>query len=449
MPQKNECVTLEIIDITHEGSGIGKLDGMAVFVSAAAVGDLLEVRLVKVNKTYCFGRIEKIVRPSPDRIAEDCRVSRRCGGCVFRHVSYKAELRYKHQFVQGNLRRIGGFDLAAEQIIPSPAEQGYRNKAQYPVQSQNGTLCAGFFAARSHNVVDCRDCRLQPPLFRAVLDCILDFCGAQAIPPYDEATHTGCLRHIYLRQGAHSGELMVCLVCNAQSFPKAELLAQKLREAAPNLVSLLLNRNREKTNVILGAQTELLWGKATISDTMCGLRFSLSPHAFYQVNTPAAEQLYALAAEYAQLDDSQTLLDLYCGAGTIGLSMAHRVKQVIGVEIVPQAVENAKANAAENGISNARFLCADAGIAAAQLEKEGVRPDVIVLDPPRKGCDEATLSAVARMAPQKLIYISCNSATLARDCCVLADLGWTLVRYRPADLFPRTAHVETVALLTR
>lgn len=449
MPKKNELAVLEITGITNEGSGVGRLEGMAVFVPGAAEGDTLEIRVVKVNKTHCYGRLEKILVPSPDRITPDCPVSRRCGGCVFRHVSYKAELRYKHRFVQENLRRIGGIDLECEPIMPSSQAWGYRNKAQYPVRMRDGKLCAGFFAPRSHEVVDCRSCRLQPPEFETLLNTALQFCAENGVSAYDEATGTGLLRHIYLRRGAHSGEIMVCLVCNGDTFPNAAALAGRLQKADARVASVLLNVNRRNTNVILGEETRVLAGKGAIDDTMCGLRFSLSPHAFYQVNTEAAESLYGIAAEYAALMGTETLLDLYCGVGTIGLSMASQAKQVIGVEIVPQAVENASANAAANGISNGRFFCADAGEAAVRLAAEGIRPHVVVLDPPRKGCDQTTLEAVARMAPSRIVYISCNSATLARDCALLMPLGYAPVRCRPADLFPRTAHVESVVLMSR
>lgn len=449
MPKKNELIPMEITGMTHEGSGVGHLEGMAVFVPGAAVGDTLLVRIVKVNKSYCFGRLEQILTPSPDRILPDCPVSSRCGGCVFRHVNYAAELRYKGQFVQQNLRRIAGIALECEPAEPSPRAEGYRNKAQYPVRAQNGTLCAGFFAPRSHAVVDCHECRLQPPVFSRLLNTILRFCEENGIPAYDEGAGTGLLRHVYLRQGAHSKEMMVCLICNGQVFPKAEELIKVLRETAPETVSVLLNVNRENTNVILGRDTHTLFGKAAIEDTMCGLRFSLSPHAFYQVNTEAAERLYAIAAEYAALTGRERVLDLYCGVGTIGLSMASQAKEIIGVEIVPQAVENAASNAAANGITNARFFCADAGEAASRLAGEGNSPDVVVLDPPRKGCDAKTLEAVARMGPERIVYISCNSATFSRDCAALLPMGYELRRCRPVDLFPRTAHVETVCLLSK
>ncbi len=450
MPQKNECYQLKITSMTHEGMGVGRRpEGMAVFVPAAAVGDLAQVRLVKVLKNHCYGRIEALIEPSPDRVEPDCPVSRRCGGCVFRQVSYPAEQRYKQGFVEENLRRIGGISLAVEPLEPSPQADGYRNKAQYPVQQREGRLTAGFYAPRTHQVVDCRDCRLQPPLFGAILRETLALLEAFSIPAYDETTRTGLVRHIYLRQAPATGQTMLCLVVNGGGLPRERELAARLAEKFPQLASIQLNRNDQNTNVILGPRSRVLWGAATITDRLCGLEVSLSPGAFYQVNSPAAQQLYAIAAEYAGLTGRETLLDLYCGAGTIGLSMAGRCRRVIGVEIVPQAVENARENARRNGIGNARFLCADAAQAALQLEGEGITPDVVVLDPPRKGCDRALLETVARMAPRRVVYISCNSATLARDLAHLGTLGYRTCRCRPVDLFPRTAHVEAVALAQR
>lgn len=449
MTQKNELVTLEITDMTHEGSGVGHLDGMAVFVPASAVGDRLLVRLVKVNKTHCYGKLEEILVPSPDRIPSDCPVSRRCGGCVFRHVSYEAELRYKRSFVQQNLRRIGGIDPEVEPILPSPQADGYRNKAQYPVRMQKGKLAAGFFAPRTHEVIDCHDCRLQPPGFGKILETVLDYLQEYRVPVYDEAARQGLLRHVYLRAGQKSGEVMVCLVVNGDRLPHERELVERLRACDPQIVSILINVNDRSTNVILGRETRVLYGKGQIRDVLCGVTFDLAPQSFYQVNSPGAEQLYGVAAEYAALTGAETVIDLYCGAGTIGLSLAGRCKEVIGVEVVPQAVDNAVANARRAGIGNARFFCADAAEAVARLAREGTRPDVVILDPPRKGCEEAVIESIARMALRRVVMISCNSATMARDCAVFARLGYETVRCRPVDMFPRTAHVETVVLLSR
>ncbi|WP_368182278.1 23S rRNA (uracil(1939)-C(5))-methyltransferase RlmD [Anaerotruncus rubiinfantis] len=449
MLQKNQIIDLAVTDMTHEGSGVGHYEGMAVFVPASAVGDCLRVRILKVNKTHCFGKIEQVMSPSPDRVETDCPVSRRCGGCVFQHVSYAAQLRYKQHFVQSNLERIGGFSLLTEPIEPSPQIDGYRNKAQYPVRMQKGKLAAGFFAPRTHEVIDCHSCLLQPPGFQGILESVLSFAEKYGVLAYDELSGQGLLRHVYLRCGQQSGEIMVCLVVNGSGLPHEKELVGTLRACNPSIVSILLNENTRNTNVILGQRTRLLYGKDHITDTLCGVRFDLSPHAFYQVNNPGAERLYGVAEEYASLTGEETVLDLYCGAGTIGLSLAGRCKQVIGVEIVAQAVENAASNAQKNGITNARFLCADAVQAAKRLAAEGVRPDVIILDPPRKGCEAALLDTVAGMSPQRIVMVSCNSATMARDCKILAGKGYTLVRCRPVDMFPHTAHVETVVLLSK
>ena len=449
MPQKNQIVELIISDMTHEGSGIGHLDGMAVFVPGSAVGDRLRVRLVKVNKTHCYGRIEQVATPSSDRIKPDCPVSQRCGGCVFRHISYAAELRHKQAFVQSNLQRIGGISIDLEPIEASPLESGYRNKAQYPVRMQKGRLAAGFFAPRTHEVVDCHHCKLQPAFFGELLEALLGYLTEFRVPVYDETTGKGLFRHLYLRYGQRTEEVMVCLVVNGRALPEEQTLVQILLKVCPQVVSVVLNTNDRNTNVILGPYTRTLYGKPQISDLLCGVRFDLSPHAFYQVNALGAERLYQIAAEYAGLTGRETVLDFYCGAGTIGLSMAHLCREVIGVEIVPQAVENARENARKNEIDTARFICADASDAALRLNQEGIRPDVVLLDPPRKGCAQDVLHTVAEMCPERIVYISCNSATLSRDLALLETLGYQTVRGRPVDLFPRTNHVETVILMSK
>ncbi|WP_262393930.1 23S rRNA (uracil(1939)-C(5))-methyltransferase RlmD [Youxingia wuxianensis] len=450
MNKKNDLVTVDVVGMTHEGSGIGRLpDGMAIFIPASAVGDRLQARILKVNKNYAYGKVEKILVPSQDRTPSDCPVSRRCGGCVFRHVSYEAELRYKQEFIESNLRRIGKLDLQIEKIQPSPLQSHYRNKAQYPVRMQKGKMAAGFFAPRTHEVIDCRTCGLQPVYFTDILQTILSFAEKNNISIYDETTGKGLLRHIYLRGGYHTGEVMVCLVINGDGIEKRQALVQGLLACCPQIVSVILNLNKEKTNVILGKENKVIYGKEYITDLLCGLQFELSPHSFYQVNTPGAEKLYEIAGEYAGLTGGETLMDLYCGAGTIGLSLAGKCARVIGVEIVSQAVENAKKNAKNNGIDNAEFLCADAALAAERMEKEGIRPDVVVLDPPRKGCDQKTLQAVAKMSPERIVMISCNSATAARDCEVLENLGYQAIRCRPVDMFPKTAHCEVCIQLCR
>lgn len=449
MLQKNQIIPLTITDITHEGQGVGHYEGIAVFVPMTAIGDQLQVRVVKVLKNYCFGKVEAILTPSPSRMENTCSAYRRCGGCSFRHITYEEEQRFKNNWVFENLRRIGGVDLPQVPLLPSPKEEGYRNKAQFPVQKKDGKVVIGFYAPRSHEVIPCLDCRLQPPSFCAILTEIKAFLEEENISIYDEASGKGLVRHIYLRHGEVTGETMVCLVVNGHSLPKSEQLVERLLRADPSIASIILNSNTKNTNVILGKECRTLYGKDHITDVLCGVTVDISPLAFYQVNRSSAENLYCKAAEFAALTGEETLVDLYCGAGTIGLSMAGQVKELIGVEIIPQAVENAAENARKNGVENARFLCGDASQAAKALADEGVRPDVVVIDPPRKGCDLPVLEAIAQMGPSRVVYISCNSATAARDCAEFAHLGYQAVKAQAVDLFPRTCHVECVILLTK
>ena len=449
MLKKNQIEEAEITAMSSDGNGIAKIDGMVVFVPYTAVGDKLKIRIVKVQKNYSFGIIEEILEPSPDRVDDNCPVYKKCGGCAFRHISYEAELRHKAEFVQSNLRRLGGLDPVMLPITPSPLVQGYRNKAQYPIREYDGKIEAGFFAKRSHRVISCASCDLQPTFFEQILEYTKQFLEEYHISAYDEQTGKGKVRHLYIRCGEVSGEVMVCLVVNSERLPHAAEYVEGLLKVCPQVVSVVLNINREQNNVILGQKCITLYGKDTIEDTLCDVRFELSPLSFYQVNRQAAEKLYRLAAEMAQFEGNELLIDLYCGAGTIVLSMASKVRELIGVEIVPDAVENAKENAKRCGVENARFICADAKEAAAQLAAENLHPDVIVVDPPRKGCDLEVLQAIAAMAPKRLVMISCNSASLARDCKELEALGYHLEKAAPVDLFPRTTHVETVVLLGR
>lgn len=449
MLKKNQIEEAEITAMSSDGNGIAKIDGMVVFVPYTAVGDKLKIRIVKVQKNYSFGIIEEILQPSQDRVDDHCPVYKKCGGCAFRHISYEAELRHKAEFVQSNLRRLGGLDPVMLPITPSPLVQGYRNKAQYPIREYDGKIEAGFFAKRSHRVISCASCDLQPAFFEQILEYTKQFLEEYHISAYDEQTGKGKVRHLYIRYGEVSGEVMVCLVVNSERLPHAAEYVEGLLKDCPQVVSVVLNINREQNNVILGQKCITLYGKDTIEDTLCDVRFELSPLSFYQVNRQAAEKLYRLAAEMAQFEGNELLIDLYCGAGTIGLSMASKVRELIGVEIVPDAVENAKENAKRCGVENARFICADAKEAAAQLAAENLHPDVIVVDPPRKGCDLEVLQAISAMAPKRLVMISCNSASLARDCKELEALGYHLEKAAPVDLFPRTTHVETVVLLSK
>ena len=447
--QKNELYTTEITDLTPEGNGVCHIQGMAVFVPHTAPGDQLQVKIVKVLKQYAFGIAVKIETPAACRITPDCSFSA-CGGCTFRHITYAAELQWKEKLVQDAFHRIGKLQPTFLPILGGEHSCHYRNKAQYPVaMNPDGKPVCGFYAKRSHRVIPVRDCKLQPIIFQQVLDIILQYVQEQSISIYQEETGTGILRHIYLRQGWHTGELMVCLVVRKPIARQLKGLVKRLVSAFPQIKSIVMNCNPARTNVILGEKTELLWGTDTITDILCGNRISLSPHAFYQVNTEQAERLYGVAKQFADLHGTETLLDLYCGAGTIGLSMANAAKSVLGVEIVPQAVENARENARQSGITNAEFLCGDAGTVAQRLEQEQMQPDVIVVDPPRKGCDTAALEAMGKMQPKRIVMISCHPATAARDCAALQKMGYDVKKVQPVDLFPRTGHVECVVLLSR
>ena len=442
--KKNDIFETEITGMTADGSGVCRVDGMAVFVPMTAVGDRLRVRIVKVLKRYAFGIVEALLVPGEGRCEPDCPVFRQCGGCVYRHVTYDTELRYKEQLVADAFTRIGGLHPKFDPILGAPARDGYRNKAQYPVAEADGQMICGFYARRSHRIVPYTGCRLQPPRFAEVTAYLLEWAKRCGITAYDESAHTGELRHIYLRQGHHSGEMLVCLVVRTSVRKKVTAHLDALTAQFPEIVSVTESVNPDRTNVILGKTLHTLAGKGTIEDTMCGVRVTLSPRSFYQVNTAQAERLYGIAREFAGMDGSGLLLDLYCGAGTIGLSMAADAGRLIGVEVVPEAVEDARRNAARAGVENASFFCGDAGTIAAQLRQEGTAPTVIVLDPPRKGCDRATLEAAAGMATERIVMVSCEPSTAARDAAILEDFGYHTERVRAVDMFPGTGSVECV-----
>ena len=452
--QKNQILTLRIERLSSDGSGVAhSADGEAVFVPGTAPGDEARVRIVKDCGRYAFGILDELLTPSPDRIPVDCPVAGPCGGCSLRHLDYAAELRAKQESVLDAFRRIGGLEVPVLDILPSPEVDRYRNKVQFPVGvDKNGVPCIGFYAGRTHRIVPCPDCKLQPGVLNEIGNALCAFFAQQGIRPYDEQSGKGLVRHIFLRRGAHSGQIMLCLVCTRAKMPHAEQLCTALREQFPAISTILLNVNAKNTNVILGSENHILYGPGYIEDTLCGVPVRLGPLSFYQVNTLAAERLYGVAAQYAQLTPDDALLDLYCGMGTIGLSMADQCRELIGVEIVPEAIESAKANAARMGeavAAKSRFFCADAGQAATQLAAEGLHPDIVMLDPPRKGCDEATLSAVVRMAPRRVVYVSCNPATAARDAAWLEKNGYHTEEVQPVDLFPRTKHVEAIVSLQR
>ena len=451
--QKNQIITLPIERLSGDGSGVGHWEGEAVFVPGTAPGDLIRARVVKDCRRYAFGIVESVEVPSPDRIPADCPVAGPCGGCSLRHLRYAAELQAKQDAVADAFRRIGGLEVEVEPILPSPEVDRYRNKVQYPVGlDKNGKPCIGFYAGRSHRIVPCGDCKLQPAVLNEIGRFLCGLLEQYGIRPYDEASGEGLVRHIFLRRGAHSGQIMVCLVCTRPRLPHAAELTAALCGRFPAVRTVLVNVNPDKTNVILGRENRVLCGPGFIEDTLCGVPVRLGPLSFYQVNTPGAEQLYGVAAAYADPAPGDLLLDLYCGMGTIGLSMAARCRALVGVEVVPEAIESAKANAARMGeaiAAKSRFFCADAGEAAGRLAAEGLAPDIIVVDPPRKGCDAATLAAIVRMAPRRLVYVSCNPSTAARDAAVLAQDGYRVEKVQPVDMFPRTGHVEAVILLSK
>lgn len=445
--KKNDIITLDITDISSEGSGIGKYDGMAIFVPLTAVDDKISARILKVKKNYAFAKCEDIISASKHRTDIDCGVFARCGGCSLRHIQYSHEAQLKQNRVAQTMQRIGKVKVEAQPIIFAQNPDRYRNKALYPVSDEKEI---GFYSRHSHRTVACGNCLLHPEVFYQAGNIFTDFIKERNISVYNEQTHTGLVRHFYLRQGKNTGELMVGVVINGSQLPFAEELIEKLKNVlGENLKSVILNINTKKTNVVLGDKNVCLYGKEYIYDVLCGVKVRISPHSFYQVNHDMAEKLYQKAAQYAEAE-GKNILDLYCGAGTIGLSMAKSAKSIIGVEIVDAAVKDAVINAQENGISNARFICDDAANAAKQLKKEKVSADVVILDPPRKGCEQALLNTVANdFVPERIVYVSCDVATLARDTAILEALNYKLVEYTPVDLFPRTAHVETVALFVK
>lgn len=445
---KNEEIVLEIVSVANEGNGVGKYNGIAVFVPFAVVGDIVKVKIVKVQRNYCFGKIIEFIKKSSLRINADCPMFEKCGGCVFRNINYNDEINIKTNKVYDCVKRIGKIDKKPCSTVFG-AELRYRNKVQYPFDL-DGNI--GFYSLRSHRVIPFENgkCLLQPPEFDNAVSEVSKFLKQKNVSFYNEELHKGLVRHLYLRKAFATGEIMAVLVINGDNFEYRDELVEVLKSCfGEKLKTVLLNYNLKDTNVVLGNNGKIIYGDGYITDILCDLKIRISPFSFYQVNRDMAQKLYAKAQQYAE-PKNKTVLDLYCGAGTIGLSMASTAKNIIGVEIVKQAVEDAKFNAVNNKIANARFICDDAAGAAEKLSIEGVKPDVVILDPPRKGCDKALLYTVAnKFMPERVVYVSCDPATLARDCAVFNDLGYKLIEYTPFDLFPRTEHIETVALLER
>ena len=446
--KKNATLTLEITGYTAEGMGVARWEGRVVFVPGTILGERWEVQLLKVKTNVAWGRAVRLLAPSPERVELDCPLAGRCGGCQYRHMTYEEELRAKRQRVQDALTRVGGVSLELPQVLGAEDPLRYRNKVQFPVAQEKRGLAVGYYRARSHDVLDVADCLLQPEAVTTLRRAFKGWMERYRIPAYDEGTRQGLIRHLYVRTN-QAGEALCCVVANGARLPHAPELVQALRQAAPALAGLVLNTNTKDTNVILGPSYRTIWGRDFLEERLCGMTFRLSVPSFFQINRAQTERLYAQALEFAGLTGRETVLDLYCGIGTISLALAQRAGQVIGAEIVPEAVQDAQANAARNQVDNARFLCGDAGEAAFQLAAEGVRPQVICVDPPRKGLAPEVPEILASMAPERIVYVSCDPATLARDVKRFGELGYPVVKAQAVDLFPRTAHVETVVLLSK
>lgn len=451
MLKKNDVLQLNILGMSSEGSGVARTEeGITVFVPDSAVGDILMVRIVKVQKTYAFGKVEEILTPSPDRINPTCSVGNKCGGCVYCHMSYDAELKVKHQRVKDAVERIAKLNIPVNPVVSTGQVSRYRNKAMIPVGvDKDGRVIMGFYSKHSHRIIESDDCTLQPQCFLTASDVLRDFIQSHNITVYNEAEGKGLIRHLYLRIAEKTDELMVTIVINGRELPFENELVNSLKEKLSNLKSVIINTNTEDTNVVLGKRNRTIFGTDYITDELCSLKFMISPQSFYQVNRQGAELLYSKAFECADLSGNEVLLDLYCGTGTIGLSMAHKAKKLIGVEIVAKAIEDAKKNAKLNGIENARFICGDAAKAAETLKAEGLTPDVIIIDPPRKGCDKSLIKTISDFNPKRVVYVSCDPATLARDLALFAELDYEAEQITPVDMFPRTAHVECVVKLCR
>ncbi|MBQ7832883.1 MAG: 23S rRNA (uracil(1939)-C(5))-methyltransferase RlmD [Lachnospiraceae bacterium] len=459
--KKGDCLTVTIEDLDTDGQGIGKAEGYTLFVKDALVGDTVKVKIMKAKKNYAFARLEEVIMPSSYRVAPKCEHHRRCGGCQLQCLSYEAQLRFKEKKVRNNLVRIGGFkeadiDGIMQPIIGMDEPFHYRNKAQYPIgkDKHTGKPVAGFYAQRTHDIIPNTDCALGVKENKDILERILSWMEVCKIPPYDEVNGEGLVRHVLIRKGFVSGELMVCLVINGGDLPAADRLIESLKEV-PGMKSISISINRERTNVIMGTTIRTLWGSDTIEDTLGGIKFRISPLSFYQVNPVQTEKLYAKAVEFAGLTGKESVWDLYCGIGTISLFMAKNAGKVYGVEIIPEAIEDAKGNAERNGFTNTEFFVGKAEevlpqfYESASREEDMLHPDVIVVDPPRKGCDVQCLDTMIKMQPERIVYVSCDSATLARDLKILCEGGYELKKAVCVDMFGMTGHVETVCLVAR
>lgn len=447
--EKNQVIPLTITGFTNEGVGVGHFEGQAVFVPYTAPEDVLQVKIVKAMDRYAYGIVQEIIAPSSSRISAECTAYEKCGGCSYQHVHYNNELHAKEQIVIDAMQRIGKIAAPVLPILPSPVEKNYRNKVIYPFCKINGKTHTGFFATRSHRVVPVSNCMLQPVLLNEIGRFVCELIDKYHLSIYDETTHRGLLRYLYLRQANVDEQVMLCFVINGRELPHAGQICRALTEQFPQIQHIMLNMNTDKTNVMLGKKYINLVGKDFLTDTLSGVSLQISPASFYQVNHAACEVLYSVVKDFADLKSTDVLLDLYCGVGSIGLSLANNCERLIGVEIVDDAVKMANANAKLNNIANASFISADAGTAADKLADEGLQPNVVIVDPPRKGCDSVTLDAIVKMNPEKIVMVSCNPATAARDAQILQNHGFKTVKVQPVDMFPRTKHVECVILISK
>lgn len=451
--RKNDILIVTIEDVTSMGDGIAKHEGYPLFVNGGVTGDEIEITVTKTNKTYGFGRINKILTPSPYRKAPDCPAFDSCGGCDFMHISYDYQLKIKSDTIVGNLRKIGGVapdEYEFEGVIGAVSKQNYRNKAQLPIGKKGKKTVFGFYSKKSHDIVPISSCLIQNDDINKAAKVFLDFANEYKISVYDEKSHTGILRHIYVRTGNTTGDMLFVVVTNSKKIlPHSEVLVQRLIELCPGIKGIIQNINTEKTNLVLGKGNKILWGEDKITSYIDNLRFDISSESFFQVNGEQTQKLYAKALEYASPEKDETVFDLYCGTGSISLFLATKANRVIGVEIVEKAIENAKENAALNGITNADFFAGDCAKTVDVLVANGEKADIVVVDPPRKGCSEDMLTLIDKMAPKKLVYVSCNSATLARDVKILSEYGFSLKKVCGVDMFPNSTHVECVVLISK
>ena len=440
-PVKNQEYEVEISGYNSDGAGVARISGQVVFIPGVIRGEICKIKILKVNKNIAYGKVVSVEKASPFRVESRCEAFPKCGGCDFWHMAYEEELRFKEEQVQNVITRIGGLGLKVEPIVGAKDIFHYRNKAQFPVGKSGRCVC-GFYRTHSHDIVPCSDCKIQSHFANAVSQTVLSWMDDFGVEPYDEKTGRGIVRHIYVRN------TMLCLIVTKKP-DKCDELIKRVKEKHPETSGIILNYNKENTNVILGKKTETLWGESDVVDTLCGNVFAIAPHAFYQVNHDQAETLYGIAIKMANLTGEKVALDLYCGAGTITLALCRGAKKVIGVEIIPQAVENARENAKRNGIENVEFICGDATKAAETLKDRRIRADVVVVDPPRKGLTPDLIKTIGEIAPERVVYVSCDPATLARDLKLFGNEGYETKSVTPVDMFPRTRHCECVAEICR